>query len=360
MVLLHLNCLLVGTASVFEVIEAGEGDGEVHVARGKVGLEVDRRGEEVEGARVLPRVEVHQPEVVRDDPLERVEVERALEAGDGGNVALLAEEAHADVVPELSRVGRRHRRHAVLDQRNVHVGVVLDDRARREDGLGVLRVVRQRVSQEVEGTVVLAQAEVEQPHRREHLRVVGREVECLEVHLDCGAEVLLQRVHLAKLHVGGVVLLNRVGLLEAVDRLFVLLQVHLAQPLVVPHLPVLFVEPHRLLVDVERSLVLAEQVERAADLLEVVDVVWVEAGRCLEELQRVLDLATLPLDQRLDVDRVLAQPVVEFELLLDQHQAPVVVLLHVVHVDEPVGALPQRARLQVSAGCGAGRSHIVE
>ena len=44
----------------------------------------------MEGRGVLPRVEVHQPEVVRDDPLERVEVERALEARDARDVALLA------------------------------------------------------------------------------------------------------------------------------------------------------------------------------------------------------------------------------------------------------------------------------
>lgn len=37
-----------------------------------------------------------------------------------------------------------------LDQSDVHVGVVLDDGARGEDGLGVLRVVGERVAQVVE------------------------------------------------------------------------------------------------------------------------------------------------------------------------------------------------------------------
>ncbi len=38
---------------------------------------------------------------------------------------LLPKKAHAYVVPQLRRVGRLHGRHAVLDQRHVHVGVVL-------------------------------------------------------------------------------------------------------------------------------------------------------------------------------------------------------------------------------------------
>jgi hypothetical protein len=80
-----------------------------HVAGGEVGLQVDAGGEEVERACVLPLVEVHEAEVVAHDPLERVEVERALQARDRGDVAGLgrgAEEAHADVVPQLGVVGR--------------------------------------------------------------------------------------------------------------------------------------------------------------------------------------------------------------------------------------------------------------
>jgi hypothetical protein len=45
----------------------------------------------------------------------------------GFDVAMLAEEAHADVVPQLRRVGRLHRCHAVLDQRDVHVLVGGDE-----------------------------------------------------------------------------------------------------------------------------------------------------------------------------------------------------------------------------------------
>ena len=50
--------------------------------------------------------------------------------------------------------------------------VVLDDRAGGEDRLRVARVVRERVAQKVERLVVLAEAEVEQPDRREQLRIL--------------------------------------------------------------------------------------------------------------------------------------------------------------------------------------------
>ncbi len=132
----------------------------------------------------LPRVQVDEPEVVRDDPLERVEVESSLEARDRRDVPLLAEEAHADVVPQLRRVGRLHRGDSVLDQRDVHVRVVLDDRAGGEDGLRVARVVGERVAEVVEGLVVLAQPQVQQPDSREQLWVLGGELERLVVDLD--------------------------------------------------------------------------------------------------------------------------------------------------------------------------------
>ncbi len=42
----------------------------------------------MEGGGVLPGVQVHQAQVVRDDPLEGAQVQRLLEAGDGRDVAL--------------------------------------------------------------------------------------------------------------------------------------------------------------------------------------------------------------------------------------------------------------------------------
>ena len=55
-----------------------------------------------------------QAEVEGDDPLEWVEVECSLEAGNRRHVLLLAEEAHADVVPELARVRVVHGSDTVL------------------------------------------------------------------------------------------------------------------------------------------------------------------------------------------------------------------------------------------------------
>ena len=135
--------------------------------------------------------------------------------------------------------------------------------------------------------------------------------------LDGGLVLLLQREDLAELHVRRVVPLDGVGALEAVGRRLVLLQVHVAQPLIVPDLPVVDAYPLCLLVDVQRRLVLAQQVERAAHLLEVADVVRVEARRRLEELQRLLYLAALALDQRLDVDRILRHAFALFQNLFD-------------------------------------------
>ena len=56
---------------------------------------------------------MNKPEVVADDPLEGVQVERPLEAGDGRHKLGLAEEAHADVVPELRRARGVHGGNAV-------------------------------------------------------------------------------------------------------------------------------------------------------------------------------------------------------------------------------------------------------
>mmetsp|Transcript_23304 Transcript_23304/g.68673 ORF Transcript_23304/g.68673 Transcript_23304/m.68673 type:complete len:259 (+) Transcript_23304:580-1356(+) len=251
----------------------------------------------MEGACVLACVEVDKAEVVRDDPLKGIEVEGALQARDGGDVTLLAEEAHSNVVPELRRIRRGHGGDPVLDKSHVHVRVVLDDGAGGKDGLGILGVVGERVTEEVESAVILSETQVEQPHRGEHLRVVWRELERLQVDLYSSAEVLLERVHLAQLDVGHVVLLDGVGLLEAVRRLVVLLEVHVAETLVVPDFPVVLVEPHSFLVNVQRGLVLAQKVERTAHLLEVVDVVRVQARGGLEELQGVLYFSSLALNE---------------------------------------------------------------
>lgn len=96
----------------------------------------------------------------------------SLQAGHCGHVLPLPEEAHADVVPQLCGVGSLYRRHAILDERHVHVLVVLNDRARCQDGLRALRVVCQRVAEVLECLGVVAELEEEQSHSGEELRVL--------------------------------------------------------------------------------------------------------------------------------------------------------------------------------------------
>ena len=78
--------LLVRRAGVGEVLQPREGDGQEHVARRVVRLEVDARVEVAEGRCVLAAIQVHEAEVVADDPLEGVQVQRTLEARDRRNV----------------------------------------------------------------------------------------------------------------------------------------------------------------------------------------------------------------------------------------------------------------------------------
>ena len=103
-----------------------------------------------------------------------------------------------------------------------------------------------------------------------------------------------------------------------------MLQVHVAQPLVVPNLPVVDADAQRLLVHIERGLVSRQQVQRATHLLQVRDVVRVEACCRLEELQRLVDLAALALDERLDIDWVLSHAATVLELLLNGLEALVI------------------------------------
>lgn len=110
-----------------------------------------RAGERVHILNVLHGVQVNKAKVVRDDPLERVQVQGSLQASNGlftctrthtrqtvsscgqarasgpgsdythRHIALLAKEAHSNVVPQLGAVWRLHSCHAVLHERHVHV-----------------------------------------------------------------------------------------------------------------------------------------------------------------------------------------------------------------------------------------------
>mmetsp|Transcript_25181 Transcript_25181/g.44904 ORF Transcript_25181/g.44904 Transcript_25181/m.44904 type:complete len:351 (-) Transcript_25181:115-1167(-) len=305
----------------------------------EVGLHVDGGGEEVEGGGVLAGVEVDQAEVVRDDPLKGAQVQRLLEARDGGDVALFPEEAHADVAPELRRVGHRDGRDAVLDERDVHVAVVLDDGARGEDGLGVLRVVREAAAQKVKRAIVFAHAEVEQTQGGQYLGILRAKLDRLQTCVNGRSVVISHGVDLGNLNIRRVVFLNLVRRLKRLQRPVVGLHVHEAQPLVVHRLPVLHApHPPRLLVHLDRRLVLAQQVKAARHLPQVGRVVGVQRGGLLEQLQRLLDLALLPFDGGLQEDGVLGGAV-RLELRLDDLQALVIILPSVELMQQRVHVL---------------------
>ena len=69
------------------------------------------------------------------------------------------------------------------------------------------------------------------------------------------------------------------------------LQVHVAQALVVHDFPVRGAQLRGLFVDINRCFVLPQQVQRAADLLEVGYVLWVQRCHLVEQLQGLLDFA---------------------------------------------------------------------
>ena len=54
------------------------------------------------------------------------------------------------------------------------------------------------------------------------------------------------------------------------------------------------------------------------NLLQVGDIVWIEAGCSLEELQGLIDLSSLALDERLDVDGIFGHAAAVLELLIDR------------------------------------------
>ncbi len=70
-----------------------------------------------------------------------------------------------------------------------------------------------------------------------------------------------------------------------------LLQVHEAQAFVVHDFPVRGTHFGRFVVDIDGCLVLAQQVQRAANLLEVCDALRVQRCDLVEQLQGLLDFA---------------------------------------------------------------------
>ena len=230
------------------------------------------------------------------------------------------------------------------------VVVVLDDGPRGEDHARVPRVARQRRVQVFERAVGLAEAQIQKAERREDVRRIRRRLERFQVRRDGGFPVFLRLVHPAELLVRGFVSAHGVGAHETLRRRAELLRARVTQALLVVNLPILVsavvsspLGGHllRLLVHLHRGFVLAQQVQAASHLLQVLHVVRVQSRGGLEKLQALLDAPAAALDQRLDVDGVLAQTVELGEHLLDQRQARVVLVPDVQPVDVHVASRPR-------------------
>lgn len=112
------------------------------------------------------------------------------------------------------------------------------------------------------------------------------------------------------------------GTLQAGRALVELLEAQVAQPLVVQQLPVLPVGLLGLVVNIDRDVVPAQQVQRPADLLQVLGVLGVQPHGVLQSLEGLADLALLPEDHGFDEHREVGLAAVPVgRALLDQVQA---------------------------------------
>ena len=102
-----------------------------HIVVAEIRLQVRCHREIVIGRRILLSCHVHQTQVVSCYPLEGVKVEGALKAGDTGDVLLLAEKAHTDIVPQLTGIRVVNRCDTVFEQRNIVVLLILNDASGR-------------------------------------------------------------------------------------------------------------------------------------------------------------------------------------------------------------------------------------
>ena len=223
--------------------------------------------------------------------MERVKVQGSFQASDRCDILLLTEETHADVVPELGAVRVVHGSDPILQKRSIMITLILNDRPSCEDCLWILGIVRERVTEELEGLKVLTDPNVEQAYRCQNLAILWRELQTLQVDFYGTFIVLLDLEHAAQLDVSAFMFVDHVRLGEVGDGLVVDSQELVAQTFIEEDFPVFVVEVEALVEDLDRRLVPANQVERTAELLQVVAVNRVQQVALLEELERFVDLA---------------------------------------------------------------------
>uniref|UniRef100_A0A1I8GEQ1 Ricin B-type lectin domain-containing protein n=1 Tax=Macrostomum lignano TaxID=282301 RepID=A0A1I8GEQ1_9PLAT len=109
--LLHFKSFIIGEAAILGIIQVAESHAEQHVEGGHLWPQLNSGSEEVKSAGILLSVQVHQAQIVLHLPFERAQIGGPFQAGDGGHEFALAEEGHADVVPDggaLRRVAGGH------------------------------------------------------------------------------------------------------------------------------------------------------------------------------------------------------------------------------------------------------------
>lgn len=148
----------------------------------------------MESGRVLARAQMDEPEIVCHLPFEMVEGECVLEARDRCKVALLTEETHANIIPKLRAARRLRHSRAVLCERHVHVGVLLNDRSGAEDRVRITWLVGQRIPQKREAFHLLSTAQVEQTNLGVKRRTLWRGPDRFREHFHRLLRVALRRV----------------------------------------------------------------------------------------------------------------------------------------------------------------------
>lgn len=139
-VVVHFQGLLKSTTGIVKIVQLVQCDSQVHVAVWEIWLEVYRRTEVVEGWSILFSVEMNKSKVECCNPLKWIKVQCSLETRDWSNVLLFPEETHADIIPQLSRIWVIYCSNSVLEQGSIMIALVLDNRTRCKNSLGVFRI----------------------------------------------------------------------------------------------------------------------------------------------------------------------------------------------------------------------------
>lgn len=171
------------------------------------------------------------------------------------------------------------------------VRLVLDDRPGREDGLWIHWVRCQRLAQVLKRLAVQPQSDVQQAYCRQDFWVFRRCFQGLNVNIDSCLVVLLNLEHSSKLYIGVFVFVDLVCLFKVLNGFLVVAQKLAAKAPVEVNFPVRSAQFEALVEDIDRCLVSAQQVQTAAELLQVVGAVGIEHVALFEQIKGLVDPA---------------------------------------------------------------------